>query len=142
MLIDFVKMHPDAIVPTRGSRFAAGYDLYAIEDVTLLPGEKYKFRSGIAIELPPGCFGSVKSRSGVSWKQDLDIVGSSGTIDEDYRGEIVIPLWNTGLKPQTITRGQRIAQLVIQSYKEVEWREVDQLHESKRGAGGFGSTGR
>lgn len=141
MILDYKKTDSRAIVPTRGSKFAAGYDLYAIEYKLLAPGEKYKFRTGLAIELPPGYFGAIKSRSGVSWKQDLDIVGSAGTIDEDYRGEITVPLWNTGNEEQFIEAGQRIAQLVIEKYTEVDWREVNELHPSERGDGGFGSTG-
>jgi len=141
MIIDFKKTDDKAIVPTRGSKHAAGYDLYAIEDVILAPGNKYKFRTGLAIELPPGYFGTIKSRSGVSWKQDLDIVGSAGTIDEDYRGEITVPLWNTGNEDQHIVAGQRIAQLVIEKYHEVEWHEVKELHPTARGCGGYGSSG-
>lgn len=141
MRVRFKKIDEKAKTPTRGSREAAGYDLYALEDVEIRPGEKHRFNTGIAIELPMGYFASIKSRSGTSWKRDLEIVGGSGTVDSDYRGPVKVPMRNMGDEPVNVIAGNRIAQLVIQKHEVVEWEEADELNETERGEGGFGSTG-
>lgn len=141
MRVKFKRTNPHAVVPTRGSREAAGYDLYACEFTVIRPGDKYRFDTGIAIELPPGCFASIKSRSGTSWGCDLEIVGGSGTVDSDYRGPIKVPIRNVGDEPVSIRKGDRIAQLIIQRHEVADWEESEELNNTERGAGGFGSTG-
>lgn len=142
MRLKFRKTDPRATVPTRGSREAAGYDLYALEDAEIRPGEKYRFNTGIAIELPMGYFASIKSRSGTSWKRDLEIVGGSGTVDSDYRGPVKVPMRNMGDESIKIYAGNRIAQLVIQKHEVADWEEAEELNKTERGEGGFGSSGK
>lgn len=129
-------------MPHRAHRGDAGADLYAAEDVTLAPGERALVGTGIALALPVGTVGLVHPRSGLAAKLGLSIVNTPGTIDADYRGEIKVCLIN--LDPDTpieITRGMRIAQLVIQKVELAEFVEVTELDETVRGDGGYGSTG-
>lgn len=129
-------------MPHRAHRGDAGADLYAAENVTLAPGERALVGTGIALALPVGTVGLVHPRSGLAAKQGLSIVNTPGTIDADYRGEIKVCLVN--LDPATpieITRGMRIAQLVIQKVELAEFVEVSELDETVRGDGGYGSTG-
>ncbi len=129
-------------MPHRAHRGDAGADLYAAEKVTLAPGQRALVGTGIALSLPVGTVGLVHPRSGLAAKQGLSIVNTPGTIDADYRGEIKVCLIN--LDPATpieITRGMRIAQLVIQKVELAEFVEVSELDETVRGAGGYGSTG-
>ena len=145
IIVNFKKTRDDAILPERKTSGSAGYDLYALldgESILLLPGEKYKFRTGASMELPSGYCAFVSSRSSVSWNQDLEIIGGNGTIDDDYRGEIMVPLRNVGRDAQRVYNGQRIAQLVIQKYEAVKFNEVKDLNKTERGDGSFGSTGR
>lgn len=144
MILDFKKTDDRAIVPTRGSKEAAGYDLHAVVDVgvVLAPGETYRFHTGIAIELPPGYFGALYARSGMADGQGLVLTTGTSVIDSDYRGEIFVGLRNLSQDYQKVYDGERIAQLVVQKYEEVEWRQVSELHDTERGTGGFGSTGR
>ena len=141
MRVRFKKTDPNAKTPTRGSREAAGYDLYSIEDIAIRPGDKHRFDTGIAVELPMGYYGSIRSRSGTSWKRDLEIVGGAGCLDSDYRGNLMVPMRNMSDEVVIVTPGERIAQLVIQKHEVVEWEEADELNETERGEGGFGSTG-
>lgn len=151
--VNFKKLNESAQTPKRGSMGAAGYDLYAVLDeeqmdfdlsdyFVLAPGAKHKFRTGIAIELPPGYYAQVTSRSGTSWGQDLEIVGNCGTIDDDYRGEIIVPLRNVGTYYQKVYNGQRIAQMIVQKYETVDFEEKEKLNETERSENGFGSTGK
>ena len=129
-------------MPRRAHRGDAGADLYAAEDVTLAPGERALVGTGIALALPVGTVGLVHPRSGLAAKQGLSIVNTPGTIDADDRGEIKVCLIN--LDPATpieVTRGMRIAQLVIQKVELAEFVEVTELDETVRGDGGYGSTG-
>lgn len=129
-------------MPHRAHRGDAGADLYAAEKVTLAPGQRALVGTGIALALPVGTVGLVHPRSGLAAKQGLSIVNTPGTIDADYRGEIKVCLVN--LDPATpieITRGMRIAQLVIQKVELAEFVEVSELDETVRGDGGYGSTG-
>lgn len=120
----------------------AGADLYAAQDVTLQPGERALVGTGIAIALPIGTVGLIHPRSGLAAKHGLTVVNSPGTIDAEYRGELKVCLLNTDLRePIEITRGMRIAQLVVQRVELVEFAEVDELEDTARGAGGYGSTG-
>lgn len=134
----------NAVVPTVGSQNAAGLDLYAyIEegDITVKPFTTVKIRTGIAVEIPDGHFGGVYARSGLATKQGLRPSNCVGVIDSDYRGEVMVALYNDSNKPRKVVNGDRIAQLIIQPYLNAEIDIVDELSETDRGNGGFGSTG-
>ncbi|MDP9841156.1 dUTP diphosphatase [Streptosporangium lutulentum] len=121
----------------------AGADLYAAQDVELLPGERVMVGTGVTIALPDGYAAFVHPRSGLATKHGVTIVNAPGTVDAGYRGEIKVTLLNTDLKDAVrLRRGDRIAQLVIQKVERAVFHEVDRLPGSARGAGGFGSTGR
>lgn len=138
------KLNNDSIVPTKGSEYAAGIDLYAyIESGTVdIPaGATVKIGTGIAAEIPVGCFGGVFARSGLAAKRGLRPSNCVGVVDSDYRGEIIVAIHNDSDKCETIHNGDRIAQLVIMPYINVSLQEVEELSDTKRGAGGFGSTG-
>jgi dUTP pyrophosphatase len=132
------KLHPDAKVPTLGTENAAGFDLYSVEERTLQPGERYAFSTGISIEIPPGYVTLFWDRSGMGFK---GIHRFAGVIDSDYRGELKIILFNSTKEPFTIEKGDRIVQAIIQEYFTPEFELVEDLQDSQRGEGGFGSTG-
>lgn len=141
-----VKIHllnSKAKIPTCGSPFSAGYDLYSICDelVTIGPHETIKMKTGIALEIPEGYFGAIFARSGIATKRGLRPANCTAVIDSDYRGEIMVPLHNDTDQLQFVEPGERIAQLVIIPYLNVEFEESDILSETQRGTGGFGSTG-
>jgi len=144
MEIQLKKLNPKAVIPTRGSKYAAGYDLYACisEDVTVLPHETQKIGTGIALSLPEGYFGAVFARSGLASRQGLRPANCVGVCDSDYRGEYIVALHNDGEEPKTVKNGDRIAQLVIMPFLPVDFEEVSELDDTERGAGGFGSTGK
>ncbi len=138
------KMDKNAKIPTRRSSQAAGYDLYAdiisgTQDIG--PGGTAKIGTGIAVEIPDGYFGAVFARSGLAAKKGLRPANCVGVIDSDYRGEIFVPLHNDSGEIRTVADGDRIAQLVILPYMTVDFAEADELSETERGEGGFGSTG-
>jgi len=136
------RLDKDLPLPARAHRGDAGVDLYSTEDVTLAPGQRQLVGTGIALALPLGTVGLIHPRSGLAAKQGLSIVNAPGTIDADYRGEVKVCLINLDRDtPITITRGMRIAQLVIQRVELVDFVEVDELDETVRGEGGHGSTG-
>ena len=141
MDIRIKKLHPEAILPTyaHGPEEDAGLDLRAMEPVVLEPGIAQAVPTGLAIELPPGYEAQVRPRSGMALKHSLTV--NFGTIDPGYRGEIRVVMFNLGLGPYTIEKGDRIAQLIIARYEAIQWQEGE-LGESARGAGGFGSSGR
>ncbi len=122
---------------------SAGVDLRAHlgEAVTLQPLERRLIPTGLFLEIPYGYEGQVRPRSGLSLKRGLTCVNAVGTVDSDYRGEVRVPIVNLSPEPQTIDPGERIAQLVLARHGVIAWVEVEQLEDSKRGAGGFGSTG-
>ncbi|MCM1544827.1 MAG: dUTP diphosphatase [Ruminococcus sp.] len=138
------KLSENATVPTYGSEFAAGADLYACLDeaLTIEAGETKFVHTGIAMELPLGYAGLVHARSGLASKRGLAPANKVGVIDCDYRGEIMVALHNHGKEAQTIENGERIAQLLIMPYVTAAFDVVDELSETVRGEGGFGSTGR
>ena len=138
------KLKPNAILPTYGSAEAAGADLYAcLEDsVTIHPGETVFIPTGLAMEIPVGCAGLIYARSGLACKQDLAPANKVGVVDSDYRGEFIVALHNHGKEARQVSCGDRIAQLVIMPYLSVSFSEVDELSETARGEGGFGSTGK
>ena len=137
------KLHPDAILPTYGSAEAAGADLYACLDapVTIQPGESAWISAGIAMEVPVGCAGLIYARSGLACKRGLAPANKVGVVDSDYRGPITVVLHNHGNQPQTISHGERIAQMVITPVLTPAYVEAVELEDSSRGTGGFGSTG-
>lgn len=138
------KLNNDSIVPTKGSEYAAGIDLYAYIKsgaVDIPAGATVKIGTGIAAEIPVGCFGGVFARSGLAAKRGLRPSNCVGVVDSDYRGEIIVAIHNDSDKCETIHNGDRIAQLVIMPYINVSLQEVEELSDTKRGAGGFGSTG-
>jgi dUTP pyrophosphatase len=135
----FLRLHPAAKLPTRGSRQAAGLDLYSIEDVMLEAGARAAVRTGLAVAIPEGFYGRVAPRSGLAVNYGLDVL--AGVIDSDYRGEIVCALVNHGREAFTLAAGQRVAQLIVEAIITPEAVWADALDETARGAGGFGSTG-
>lgn len=144
MILQIQKLNPEAKIPTRGSTQAAGYDLYAClesESVTLAPHTTLKVGTGLAIAVPEGYFGAIFARSGLAAKQGLRPANCVGVADSDYRGEYLVALHNDTDVPQTIAHGERIAQLVVLPYLELEFHETDALSATQRGADGFGSTG-
>lgn len=132
------KLNNSAIVPTRGSIKAAGYDLYAIESYVLKPGERKLFKTGLSMEIPSGLYGRIAPRSGLAFKNGIDVL--AGVIDEDYRGEIGVILINLGSENKAITANDKIAQIIFENYTEVDFSETSKLDETSRGAGGYGST--
>lgn len=137
------KLNPNAIIPTYGSECAAGADLYAcIESpVTIEPGQTVFISTGLAMEIPEGYAGFVYARSGLSCKRGLAPANKVGVVDADYRGEITVALHNHSDEPKTIEVNERIAQIVIAPFVHVAFDEVDELSDTVRGVGGFGSTG-
>ena len=143
MKVNIKKLHPRAHLPVYGSPHAAGADLYACMDgdVVIGAGETVFIHTGIAAELPEGTVGLVYARSGLACKKDLAPANKVGVIDCDYRGEIMVAIHNHGKEPRVIADGERIAQLVIAPYYTVSFMEAEELSETVRGEGGFGSTG-
>lgn len=142
--ISVKKLHPSAKLPVYGSAEAAGADLHACleEAITVLPGESAWVPTGIALEVPKGCAGLVYARSGMAAKRGLAPANKVGVIDSDYRGEIKVVLLNHSKEPQVIEPGERIAQFVITPVLTPEYVLVDELSDTVRGVGGFGSTGK
>lgn len=138
------KLREGAILPTFGSPEAAGADLYACleQDVTIAPGETVFVPTGLAMELPRGYAGLIYARSGLACKRGLAPANKVGVVDSDYRGEFIVALHNHGTQAQTISTGERIAQLVVTPVLIPEYIEVETISDTQRGAGGFGSTGR
>ncbi|MDD5586551.1 MAG: dUTP diphosphatase [Alphaproteobacteria bacterium] len=130
-------------LPAYATAHAAGMDLCAAvsNDVVLAPGARALVPTGIAIALPEGFEAQIRPRSGLALKNGLTVLNAPGTIDADYRGEVGVIIANLGSEPFTITRGMRIAQMVVASYARVAWQAVERLPETERGSGGFGSTG-
>ena len=142
--VKFKKLSENATVPSYGSAFAAGADLYACtnrETVTFAPGETKMIHTGISLEIPEGYAGLVYARSGIATKRGLAPANKVGVIDSDYRGEIMVALHNHSDKEQVVSAGERIAQIVFAPYMSASFTVVDQLSDTVRGIGGFGSTG-
>ena len=138
------KLHEKAILPTYGSVEAAGADLYACldEDVTVAPGGTVWIPTGLAMEIPKGCAGLVYARSGLACKKGLAPANKVGVIDSDYRGPVTVVLHNHGSAAQTICHGERIAQMVITPVLAPAYEVSEELSDTGRGQGGFGSTGK
>ena len=138
------KLHENAILPTYGSAEAAGADLYACldEPVTVAPGATAWIPTGLAMEIPKGCAGLVYARSGLACKKGLAPANKVGVIDSDYRGPVTVVLHNHGSEAQMIAHGERIAQMVITPVLTPTYEMADDLSDTGRGQGGFGSTGK
>ena len=143
MKLKIKKLNENAKIPTYGTEFSAGADLYALleNDVIILPQETYLIKTGISLEIPEGYVGLIYPRSGLATKKGLAPANKVGVIDSDYRGEIMVALFNHGKEAQKIENGERVAQIVIAPYIQAEFEETDILSETDRNSGGFGSTG-
>src|SRR5918911_4760758 len=136
--LQFMKLDAAARLPTRGSRFAAGLDLYAIERLVIRARGRAAVRTGLAVAIPHGFYGRVAPRSGLAGRHGLDVL--AGVIDADYRGEILCALVNLGAEPFEVEPGARVAQLVVEAIASPDPAWAEELEETDRGAGGFGST--
>lgn len=142
------KVHPDAVIPKYATPGAAGFDLVAIEDVVIVPGQTTAVKTGLSVEVPFGYEMQIRPRSGLSLKTALRVSNAPGTVDSDYRGEVAVILTNSSPKNvagslhEYIKVGDRIAQGVIVPVVQAQFEEVVELSETERGAGGFGSTGK
>ena len=137
-MLSVTKLSEDAFLPTYGSEYAAGLDLYSTKDVLVLPGERVLVPLDIAIELPKNTYGHILPRSGLALKKGIHI--GAGVIDEDYRGNVGVLLFNLGKESVEFKKGDRIAQMVVKPYVHVTVQEKN-VSESERGDKGFGSTG-
>ncbi|NXY03930.1 DUT protein, partial [Pteruthius melanotis] len=140
MRLRFTKLSDNAFAPSRGSARAAGYDLYSAYDCVIPPMEKAVVKTDIQIALPSGCYGRVAPRSGLAAKHFIDV--GAGVIDEDYRGNVGVVLFNFGKETFEVKKGDRIAQLICERIYYPELEEVEALDDTERGEGGFGSTGK
>ena len=138
-VLHFKKLDSNAVLPTRGSPSAAGLDLYALEDVRLGPSERRLVRTGLAVAIPDGWYGRLAPRSGLAAKMGIDVL--AGVIDSDYRGEIQCLLYNAGQEVVELPAQTKICQLIIEKIITPNAQWADDLTDTKRGAGGFGSTG-
>lgn len=143
MEVKLKKLNTNAKTPTQGSSKAAGYDLYACltSKQAILPHQTKLIHTGLAIQPPEGYFGMIVARSGIATKRGLRPANCVGICDEDYRGEYLVALHNDTDEIQYINQGERIAQLIFMPYLQFEFLEVEELDETSRGTGGFGSTG-
>ena len=140
MKLKIKKLHPDAVLPKYATRDDAGMDLFALETVEILPMQRLQIGTGIAMEIPEGFAGLVWDKSGISHKYGLKTMG--GVIDSGYRGEIKVGIINLGTEKYIFEKGHKVAQMIIQNKETPEIVESDELTDSERGEGGFGSTGR
>ena len=142
MNVSIQKLHPDALLPQYGSADAAGADLCSIEEITIAPGETKLVHTGLAMAIPQGFGGFIFARSGLATKRGLAPANKVGVVDADYRGEVMVALYNQSGAEQTILKGERIAQMVFLPCPQATLDLCDSLEETERGSGGFGSTGR
>ena len=144
MIVKVKRLTNTAKMPERGSKFSAGYDLSAdiSESILIRPQETVKIPTGLAFEVPEGYFGGIYARSGLATKQGLRPANAVGVADSDFRGEYIVALHNDSDTTRIVEPGQRIAQLIFQSYLICELEETDNLTQTERGQGGFGSTGK
>lgn len=141
MRVKIKQLHPDALIPQYQTLGAAGFDLHALEDYALKAGEKVLVKTGLAFELQIGFELQIRPRSGLALKNGISVLNAPGTIDSDYRGEVGVLLINHSKEDFAIKKGDRIAQGVVARYERVEFEVCEELSESARGAGGFGSSG-
>jgi len=136
--IKFLRLHPGAKLPTRGSEHAAGLDLYSVETVSIASGKRAGVKTGISAAIPVGYYGRIAPRSGLAIERGIDVM--AGVVDSDYRGEIVCVLVNLGEEPVQLERGTRVAQLIIEAIISPEPEWADEFENTGRGSAGFGST--
>jgi dUTP pyrophosphatase len=136
------KLHSEAIIPAYQSDAAAGFDLHALEDIEISSGDRALVKTGLAIALPVGYELQVRPRSGLALKHGVTVLNTPGTVDGDYRGELMVILINFGKETFKIGKGDRIAQAIVARLERARLEEVGELDETARGAGGFGSTGK
>lgn len=142
MKVLFKKLNENAKMPSYGSPYSAGADLYSCEgNITVEPGQSRLIHTGIAMEIPTGYVGLIYARSGLATKKGLAPANKVGVVDADYRGEIMVCLHNHSREPQQLEAGERIAQMVIAPFLTAEYVETETLSDTVRGEGGFGSTG-
>lgn len=143
-MIEVKLVTKEGNIPAYETSGSAGMDLKATldEPIVLSPGQRMLVPTGLFIELPFGYEAQVRARSGLAIKHGITLINAIGTVDSDYRGEIKVPLVNLGDEPFEIRNGERIAQMVINKYEQVQWKVVDKLSETERGEGGFGHTGK
>lgn len=142
--VEVKKLNKNAKLPTYGTEFSAGADIYALIDgdsLTIAPGETKMISTGLAFAIPEGLVGLIFARSSLGAKRGLAPANKVGVIDSDYRGEVHVALHNHSLIPQTVENGERIAQMLLVPYYFADFSETDELSETSRGEGGFGSTG-
>lgn len=139
--LGFKKINPDAILPVYAHPGDAGMDLYSVDNLIVAPGERALVHTGLVMNLPAGFEAQVRPRSGLALKNGITVLNTPGTIDEGYRGEVGVILANFGDSPFTVSRGSKIAQMVVSPVTRVMPIEVDEVDDTERGAGGFGSTG-
>ena len=144
MHVKVKKLTETSKLPTRGSVFSAGFDLYADNnvDITIHPHETRKIGTGLALEIPDGYYGAIFARSGLATKEGLRPANCVGICDSDYRGEYIVAIHNDSNEDRIIEPKDRIAQLIIMQYPHITFEEVDELSDTSRGEGGFGSTGK
>ena len=144
MHVKVKKLTETSKLPTRGSVFSAGFDLYADNnvDITIHPHETRKIGTGLALEIPDGYYGAIFARSGLATKEGLRPANCVGICDSDYRGEYIVAIHNDRNEDRVIEPKERIAQLIIMQYPHITFEEVDELSDTSRGEGGFGSTGK
>lgn len=142
MKVKVKKVHPDAKIPERKTKGAAGFDIYSIEETKILPGESAMIRTGISLEFPEDMFVIMAPRSSFVLKKHLDVPNSIGIGDSDFRGEYLLVIRNLGTEEAIIEKHERIGQFIFLNKTDVELEEVDELEDSERGTGGFGSTGK
>lgn len=141
MEIKIKKLYEDSIIPTKGSKYAAGFDLYAHENAVIEPHTNVKVGTGVAMKAPDGTFGAIFARSGLATKQGLRPANCVGVCDSDYTGEYIVAIHNDTNEIKTIAQGERIGQVVFLPYIDAFFSEVEELEKTERGDGGFGSTG-
>jgi len=142
MILKIKKLNKKALIPAYQTKEAAGFDLHSVENVTLNPGERKLIGTGLAFEIQYGYEVQIRPRSGLAFKHGITVLNTPGTIDSDYRGEIKVLLINLGDETFEVKEGERIAQAIIAPVVQAEITEVDELNETDRGSGGFGSTGK
>jgi dUTP pyrophosphatase len=140
MILKIKKLHPDAKVPHYAHHDDAGFDLFAIENTLIKKGERKAVATGISMEIPEGYVGLIWDKSGIGIKEGLKSLG--GVVDSSYRGEVLIGMVNLSEKDYTFEKGHKVAQMLIQKKERVDFEEVKELSDTKRGIGGFGSTGK
>ena len=136
------KLKQDALMPKKAYEYDAAFDLHSAEEVMLCAGERRMVGTGIAIEMPQNYHAEIRPRSGLAAKHGITVLNAPGTIDSGYRGEVQVILINLGKEDFLIAKGERIAQMLFSKVDAISFEEVDELTESARGAGGFGSSGR